>query len=188
MNRLTLEMSFSGKWQTKTKPIPMKWQPQKPNTKPIFILPKNTNIKPNFNIERSQNADKIPRKYQEIWDRKTKYRFGFGIFLVYQIFGYRLTSLIDSLRRPDEKQPDHKITIVIVATYSSGARPEASKCLCPGSKRVELVPFYGGWCVQRRLPERVAAGTNTEPGGGLQRATCRYRADVGSDSNSTEVG
>ena len=71
----------------------MKWQPQKPNTKPIFILPKNTNIKSNFNIERSQNADKIPRKYQEIWDRKTKYRFGFGIFLVYQIFGYRLTSL-----------------------------------------------------------------------------------------------
>ena len=66
---------------------------KKPNTKPIFILPKNTNIKPNFNIERSQNADKIPRKYQEIWDRNTKYRFGFGIFLVYQIFGYRLTSL-----------------------------------------------------------------------------------------------
>ena len=38
-----LGMSFSGKWQTETKPIPMKWQPQKPNTKPIFILPKNTN-------------------------------------------------------------------------------------------------------------------------------------------------
>ena len=71
-----------------TKPIPMKWQPQKPNTEPIFILPKNTNSKPNFNIERSQNADKILIKYQEIWDRKTKYRFGFGIFLVYQIFGY----------------------------------------------------------------------------------------------------
>ena len=78
----------------------MKWQPQKPNTKPIFILPKNTNIKPNFNIERSQNADKIPRKYQEIWDRKTKYRFGFGIFLVYQIFGYRLTSLNLTLSHP----------------------------------------------------------------------------------------
>ena len=58
----------------------MKWQTQKPNTKPIFILPKYTNSKPNFNIERSQNADKIPRKYQEIWDRNTKYRFGFGIF------------------------------------------------------------------------------------------------------------
>ena len=27
----------------------MKWQPQKLNTKPIFILPKNTNIKPTFN-------------------------------------------------------------------------------------------------------------------------------------------
>ena len=27
-----LELSFSGKWQTKTKPIPMKWQPQKSNT------------------------------------------------------------------------------------------------------------------------------------------------------------
>ena len=26
----------------------MKWQPEKPNTKPIFILPKNTNIKPKF--------------------------------------------------------------------------------------------------------------------------------------------
>ena len=40
----TLAMPFSGKWQTETKPIPMKWQPQKekPNTKPIFILPKKT--------------------------------------------------------------------------------------------------------------------------------------------------
>ena len=32
-----LEMSFSGKWQTETKPIPMKWQTQKPNTKPILF-------------------------------------------------------------------------------------------------------------------------------------------------------
>ena len=32
------------KLQTETKPIPMKWQLQKPNTKPIFILPNNTNI------------------------------------------------------------------------------------------------------------------------------------------------
>ena len=45
-------------------------------------------------------------KYPEIGDRNTKYRFGFGIFLVYQIFGYRLTSLFStlycSLARPVE--------------------------------------------------------------------------------------
>ena len=41
----------------------------------------------------SQNTDKIPRKYKEIWDRNTKHRFGIGISLVYQIFCYRLTSL-----------------------------------------------------------------------------------------------
>ena len=39
----------------------MKWQPQKPNTKPIFILPKNTGIKPNFN----KAVLNIPIKYQE---------------------------------------------------------------------------------------------------------------------------
>ena len=39
----------------------MKWQPQKPNTKPIFILPKNTNIKPTFN----KVVLKITIKYQE---------------------------------------------------------------------------------------------------------------------------
>ena len=33
-------------WQAKTKPIPMKWQPLKRNTKPILILPKNANINP----------------------------------------------------------------------------------------------------------------------------------------------
>ena len=43
----------------------MKWQPQKPNTKPIFIPPKNTNIKPNFNKAVLKITDKIPRKYQE---------------------------------------------------------------------------------------------------------------------------
>ena len=42
-------------------PIPMKWQPQKPNTKPIFILPANTNIIPTFN----KVVLKIPIKYQE---------------------------------------------------------------------------------------------------------------------------
>ena len=75
-----LEMPLSGKWQTKTKPIPMKWQPQKPNTKPIFILPTNTNIKPTFNkvvLKIPINTKKIPRnlthKYQiPIW---------FGYFL-----------------------------------------------------------------------------------------------------------
>ena len=35
-----LQVQFSEKFQTETKPIPMKWQLQKPNTKPIFILPK----------------------------------------------------------------------------------------------------------------------------------------------------
>ena len=35
-----LEMSFSGKLQTETKPIPMKWQTQKPHTKPILFCPK----------------------------------------------------------------------------------------------------------------------------------------------------
>ena len=56
-----VEMPLSGKCQTETKPIPMKWQPQKPNTKAIFILPKNTNIKPNFN----KAVLNIPIKYQE---------------------------------------------------------------------------------------------------------------------------
>ena len=54
-----------------------------------FILPKNTNIKPNFKeTVHTQDSDKIPRKCQEIWNRNTKYRFGIGIFLVYQIFGH----------------------------------------------------------------------------------------------------
>ena len=35
-----LEVPFSEKFQAETKPIPMKWQLQKSNTKPIFILPK----------------------------------------------------------------------------------------------------------------------------------------------------
>ena len=38
----------------------MKWLPQKPDTKPIFILPKSTNIKPTFN----NVVLKIPIKYQ----------------------------------------------------------------------------------------------------------------------------
>ena len=70
-----LEMPFSGKLQTKTKPIPMKWQPQKPNTKPIFILPKipilNQILTRPYWRYRS-NTKKIPRnlghKYQiPIW-------------------------------------------------------------------------------------------------------------------------
>ena len=40
----------------------------------------------------------FPIKCQEytkkFGDRNTKYRFGVGIFLVYQIFGYRLASLV----------------------------------------------------------------------------------------------
>ena len=39
----------------------MKWQPEKPNTKPIFILPKNTNIKPKF----KKIVLNMPIKYQE---------------------------------------------------------------------------------------------------------------------------
>ena len=35
-----VEVPFSEKFQTETKPIPMKWQLQKPNFKPISILPK----------------------------------------------------------------------------------------------------------------------------------------------------
>ena len=45
-----------------------------------------------FQEDRTPDNDKIQRKYQEISDINTKYRFGIGIFLVYQIFGYRLTS------------------------------------------------------------------------------------------------
>ena len=41
---LDKEHFIFGRWQTETKPIPMKGQPQKPNTKPIFIQPKNINI------------------------------------------------------------------------------------------------------------------------------------------------
>ena len=39
----------------------MKLQPEKPNTKSIYILPKNTNIKPYF----KKIVLKIPIKYQE---------------------------------------------------------------------------------------------------------------------------
>ena len=61
----TLEMPFSGKLQTETKPIPMKLQPQKPNTKPIFILPRKYQYSTKFYIDRIQNTDKIPRKHQK---------------------------------------------------------------------------------------------------------------------------
>ena len=60
----------------------------------FYSAEKNTNIKPNFNKAVLKITDKIPRKYQEIWDINTKYRFGIGIFLVCQILGYRLTSLV----------------------------------------------------------------------------------------------
>ena len=42
-------------------------------------------------------------------DRNTKYRFGICIFLVYQIFGYRLTSLIRSLNRSKTKESPRKV-------------------------------------------------------------------------------
>ena len=59
-------MPFLGKSQTETKPIPMKLQPQKPNTKPIFILPRKYQYLTKFYVDRIQGTDKIPRKYQEI--------------------------------------------------------------------------------------------------------------------------
>ena len=75
----------------------------------IFILPKNTNIKANFNkavlkipIKYQENTKKIPsKKTSKIWDINTKYRFGIGIFLVYQIVGYRLTSLVSAFASRD---------------------------------------------------------------------------------------
>ena len=63
-----------------------------------FYSAKNTNILPNFEKGFLKN-DKIPRKYREIWDRNTKYRFGIGIFLVYHILGFGLTSLVPSYWR-----------------------------------------------------------------------------------------
>ena len=44
----------------------MKLQPQKPNTKPTFILPRKYQYLNKFYIDRIQDPDKIPRKYQEI--------------------------------------------------------------------------------------------------------------------------
>ena len=86
------EMPFSEQIRTETKPIPMKWQLHK-NTNPFFILPKIP-ICNQILTRISQNTDKIPRKYQEIWDRNTKYRLGISIFLVYQFFCLRLASLL----------------------------------------------------------------------------------------------
>ena len=37
-----------------------------PNTKPIFILPRKYQYLAKFYIDRIQDIDKIPRKYQEI--------------------------------------------------------------------------------------------------------------------------
>ena len=66
-------MPFPEKLETETKPIPMKpqsqkctMQPQKPNTKPIFIFPRKYQYLTKFYIDRIQDADKLPRKYQEI--------------------------------------------------------------------------------------------------------------------------
>ena len=38
----------------------------------------------------------------KIWDRNAKYRFGIGVFLVYQNFGYRLAILYRTLRYANE--------------------------------------------------------------------------------------
>ena len=84
MVHLALEISLSengkpkaNKYQGNGRNIP------KPKTKSNFYPAKNPNIKPNFTKKvPAHDSDKIPRKYQEIWDRNTKYRFGIGIFLV----------------------------------------------------------------------------------------------------------
>ena len=106
--RCQLEMPFSGKLQTETKPIPMKLQPQKPNTKLIFILPRKYQYLTKLYIDRIQDTDKMPRKYHEISGRNTKYRFYIGIFLIYQILGYRLASLVPTYGRDGDKHSDHR--------------------------------------------------------------------------------
>ena len=60
-----------------------------------FFLPKNNyRHLTKFYEDLTQDTDRILKKYQEIWDRATKYHFGINIILVYQIFGYQLTSLL----------------------------------------------------------------------------------------------
>ena len=63
------------------KPIPMTWQEQKPNTKPILFCRKISTLNQILRKPYSRYL-KIPRKYQEIRDRNAKYRFAVGIFLV----------------------------------------------------------------------------------------------------------
>ena len=53
----------------------------------------------------------MPIKYQEIWDRYTKYRFDIGIFLVYQIFGYRLTALVGTHTHTQFKRAELEMAI-----------------------------------------------------------------------------
>ena len=67
-----IEMPFSVKLQTETNEMTTR---AKPNTKPIFILPKNTNIKPKFRkivlnmpIKYQDNTKNFGQKYQTpIW-------------------------------------------------------------------------------------------------------------------------
>ena len=64
----------------------------------VFILQKKNNIKPNS----KKTVLKIPIKYQENTKKfgtNTEYRVGIGIFLVYQIIGYRLASLVGTSER-----------------------------------------------------------------------------------------
>ena len=94
----------------------MKWQPQKPNTKLVFILPKI----PIFNQLSTLNVLKMPIEYHEntkkFGTEMPNIDFLFGIFLVYHIFGYRFTSLIRahpsvittrSCRRPFDASDRH---------------------------------------------------------------------------------
>ena len=131
-----LELPFSGKWQTETKPIgdTNKMTTTETKYQTDFILPKNTNRKPNFNKAVLKSTDKIPRKCQEIWDINTKYRFGIGIFLVYQIIGYRLTSL-------NKTSPGystiHSEADVKTNRKTTNPLPEVRESTCTGQKRTD---------------------------------------------------
>ena len=70
-------MSFSGKWRTK--PMPMKWQLQKPNTKPIFICRKIPILNQVFRWPYSrcrQNTKKVPRNLEEKYQIPLWYWYG----------------------------------------------------------------------------------------------------------------
>ena len=89
-----LEMPLSGKWRTETNPIPMKWQPQKPNATNQFLFCRKIPIL-NQILRRTYSRYRYNTKkiLRSLW---SKYQIPswYWFFLVYQIFGYRLTSLV----------------------------------------------------------------------------------------------